>query len=389
MRIKKLLGAGLLATSLLTLASCGGKGCDLLILNWGDYLSEDVLKAFQKETGLKVKEVTADSNEAFYSKILNRNAKYDIVVPSDYMIDQMKQDDLIYEIDFTKLKNYKDNIFVSELNELMNSDDCKDYKNYYVPYFMGSLGIMYSKKNHPEIENIIKENEWKVLFERDLLPAGTKVGMYNSSRDALAAAELYYGYSLNSTDKNEIDECMNLLKKSRFDAWGTDDLKIKISQHNLDVALVYSGDFFDAFYSDIEAGAIDNVEQYDIYAPKTHNNVFFDSLVIPKTSSNIDAAYQFIDFMLSDEALVDIEDNDEPVSPSYANASFVGYCPTIQAVYDEIFADDEGFGDITSIEAYDPTRIINADSSWAEVYRYLGADIYAYIEDKFTEVIVK
>ena len=152
MRIKKLLGAGLLATSLLTLASCGGKGSDLLIINWGDYLSEDVLKAFQKETGLKVKEVTADSNEAFYSKILNRNAKYDIVVPSDYMIDQMKQDDLIYEIDFTKLKNYKDNIFVSELNELMNSDDCKDYKNYYVPYFMGSLGIMYSKKNHPEIE---------------------------------------------------------------------------------------------------------------------------------------------------------------------------------------------------------------------------------------------
>ena len=389
MKRKKIISALLLAGATLTLASCGGKGCDLLILNWGDYMSEDVIKAFSKETGLKVKEVTADSNEAMYNKIVNRNAQYDLVVPSDYMIHQMMTEDLIYELDFSKLENYNSDIFVPELNDLMNSDDCKDYKNYYIPYFMGSLGIMYSKTKYPNLEQIIEENEWKVLFDKSVLPAGCKVGMYNSSRDALAAAELYYDYSLNTSDKSKIDECMQLLKRTNYDAWGTDDLKIKISQHTLDVALVYSGDFFDAFYSDIEAGDEANIETYGIYTPKTHNNVFFDSLVIPKTASNIDAAYKFIDFMLSQENKVAEEDSEELVKPAYANASFVGYCPTLKSVYDEIMDDEENFGYVTSIEAYDPTRILNTSGSWAEVYKFLGKDTFSYIEEKFTEVIIK
>lgn len=362
------------ALALLGLASCGGSKNQLVILNWGDYISEEVVEAFESEYDIKVKVVTTDSNEQMYTNVVNKKAKYDLVVPSDYMIHQMYENDLLFEIDFSKLTNYKENIYVSELQELMNSEDCKVYSGYYVPYFWGSLGIMYNKQNFPSIEATVLEHGWDVLFDHSLLPEGAKVGMYNSSRDALAAAELKLGYSLNTKNKTEIDACMDLLSNTNFHQWGTDDLKIKVSQGNLDVALVYSGDFFDAFYADLEA-AEENVENYSIYAPTT-NNVFFDGLVIPNTCTNVDMAHNFINFMLN-------HDN------SYTNAEFVGYCPTIQSVYDEIMADEEGWGDVIAIDAYNPAKVVNAEGAKAEVYSYLGAETYEYIEDKFTTVMIR
>ncbi len=359
--------------SLITISSCSSKGCDLLILNWGDYMSDDVIVAFEKEFKVNVKQVTTDSNESMYSKILNKQAEYDIVVPSDYMIDQMNEENLLIKLDYDKLSNYEDGCFVKELEDLMNSSDCIRYKGTYIPYFWGSLGIMYSKRKYPELESIIEEYEWEVLFNHEILPKGCKVGMYNSSRDALAAAELYLGYSLNTTDTNEIDKCMDLLEKTNFYQWGSDDLKLDVASGKLDVALVYSGDFFDAYYADIESGDEKNTENYGIYAPKNHNNVFFDSLVIPNTSTNVDLAHKFINFMLD----YDI---------SYENSSFIGYCPTLASVYDDFFALEDDF---SSIEASNPALIINEEGSWTEVYKYLGDKIYSYIEKKFTNVIFR
>ena len=359
----------------IVLSSCSGKGCDLLILNWGDYMSDEVIDKFEKTYNVHVRQVTTDSNESMYSKVLNKQAEYDIVVPSDYMIDQMHEDNLLLEIDYDKLTNYEDGIFVSELDQLLNSADCKRYQGYYIPYFWGSLGIMYSTRKYKELEEIVEEYEWEVLFNKDILPEGCRVGMYNSSRDALAAAELYLGYSLNTKDEKEISDCMELLKKTDYYCWGSDDLKLDVASGKLDIALVYSGDFFDAYYSDIESGDEENTENYAIYAPKTHNNVFFDSLVIPNTSTNVDLAHKFIDFMLD-------FDN------SYENASFIGYCPTLQSVYDEIFIDPE-MEDVIAIDAYNPALIINEEDSLAEVYQYLGKDIYSFIEKKFTNVIFR
>ena len=142
---------------------------------------------------------------------------------------------------------------------------------------------------------------------------------------------------------------------------------------------MYSGDFFDSYYADLEAEEdieSSNVNNYSIYAPKTHNNVFFDGLVIPNTCTNEDLAYKFLDFMLEHEN-------------SYTNAEFVGYCPTVNSVYQEIINDEEGWGDILSIEAYNPNLILDSENSWAEVYKYLGAEIYSYIEKEFTSVIFK
>ncbi|MBD5391120.1 extracellular solute-binding protein, partial [bacterium] len=353
--MKKILGLlTLLAVVLVFVFTGSGKGADLLILNWGDYMSTEVIHDFEKTYGVTVKEVTVDSNELMYQNIINQNAEYDLVLPSDYMIDQMMQDGLLLELDFSKLENYQEDIFVPELNQLMNSLDCKAYKNYYIPYFWGSLSIMYSKRISG-VEEAVLENGFKVLFERNLLPDGTKCGMYNVSRDALAAAELYLGYSLNTTDKNEIDTCMSLLKNTNFDHWGTDELKREVSQGNLDVALVYSGDFFDAYYTDVEGEKYDNLETYGIYAPKDHNNVFFDGMAIPVTSSNPDLAYKMIDFLLEHEN-------------SYTNTGFVGYCPTLNSVFEAIM-EEEDWEDVCAIDAYNPTLIVNHPNSLAEVYR--------------------
>lgn len=370
--MKKIFGFLALGFIVLVFVFTGsGKGADLLILNWGDYMSTEVIQKFEEIYSVTVKEVTVDSNELMYQNIMNQSAEYDLVVPSDYMIDQMMQDGLLMELDFSKLENYQDEIFVPELNQLMNSSDCSSYKNYYIPYFWGSLGIMYSKRK-PGVEEAVQQHGFKVLFERNLLPEGTTCGMYNVSRDALAAAELYLGYSLNTTDLEKIDECMTLLKNTNFDYWGTDELKRDVSQGNLDVALVYSGDFFDAYYTDVEGEQYQNLDMYGIYAPKDHNNVFFDGMAIPVTSSNPDLAYKMIDFLLDSEN-------------SYTNTSFVGYCPTLNSVFENIMEDEE-WEDVCAIDAYNPTLIINHPNALPEVYRYLGDEVYAYIESKFVTI---
>lgn len=371
--MKKWIGFVLLFVIVLIFVFTGsGKGADLLILNWGDYMSGEVIEAFESTYGVTVKEVTVESNEQMYQNILNQSAEYDLVVPSDYMLDQMREDGLILELDFSRLENYQEDVFVAELNTLLNSEDCQAYKNYCLPYFWGSLGIMYSKRK-AGVEEAVLEHGFKVFFEQNLLPTGTTVGMYNVSRDALAAAELYMGYSLNTTDKTKIDECLELLKNTHFDHWGTDELKKNVSQGNLDIALVYSGDFFDAYYSDVEADQLDNLEKYSIYAPKKHNNVFFDGLAIPSTSTNPELAYKFLDFMLEFEN-------------SYMNAEFVGYCPTLDSVFQEVLV-SEDWEDVMEIEAYNPTNIINYPCAKAEVYKYLGSEIYAYIESKFISIL--
>ncbi len=373
--MKKFYNFFLLSFMILILSSCGGKGADLLILNWGDYMDDDLIVAFEEKYDVNVKQVTTDSNESMYSKVLNRQSEYDIVVPSDYMIDQMHEDDLLYEIDYDKLENYDPDMFVPELISLMNSDDCIRYQGYYVPYFWGSLGIMYSKRKYPELEELVEEYEWEVLFNHDILPKGCRVGMYNSSRDALAASELYIKYSLNTTDELEITKAMDVLKNTSFYGWGADDLKLDVASGKLDLALVYSGDFFDAYYSDIESGDEENIDNYSIYAPKSRNNVFFDSLVIPKTSTNVDLAHKFIDFMLD-------FDN------SYQNSSFVGYSPTLKEVM-EGFKVDPDMEDLIAIDAYNPALILKTEDSVAEVYKYLGKEFYSLIEKKFTEVIFR
>lgn len=370
--MKKLLGLLLGAASMLGLAACSNK-VTLKVLNWGDYINEDLVAEFKKENNCDVTILNSPSNEDMYINIKTKKAKYDIAVPSDYMINKLQKENLLNKIDKTKLTNYSDGMFRSSLQALMDTDGGA-YKDYFVPYFWGSLGIMYNK-NKAGVEEAVKANGFKVFFDKSVLPNKTKVGMYASSRDSFAAAEAYLGYSFNTTSDDELKACRDILKANDYDMWGDDDLKTAVAAGNLDVALVYSGDYFDQRYQFIEAEK-DPDSIFELYAPTEKNNVFYDGLVIPKTSSNVDLAHKFIDFFL---------DTDH----SFENTDFVGYAPVIEAVYQqyvELSTDTEGedfeyYSALMAIDAYDPAKVTNG-----EVYKYISTEFDDRLEEYYTEV---
>ena len=369
--MKKLLGLLLGAASIFTFTACSNKET-LKVLNWGDYINKDVVKRFEKENKCNVKIILSTSNENMYLNIKSNKSNYDIAVPSDYMISKLQKEGLLNKIDTTKLENYKEGMYRESLQTLINTDGA-EYKDYFVPYFWGSLGIMYNKKK-AGVEQAVKENGFKVLFDSTVLPEGTTRGMYDCARDAFAAAEAYLGYSFNTTNDAELQECRDLLKANKYNVIGGDVLKDKVALGNLDLALVYSGDYFEQRYKAIEDDENPDAE-FGLYAPTTKNNVFYDGLVIPTTSKNVDLAHKFIDFFL---------DTDN----SFENTDYVGYSATIEAVYQqyvELANDKDGedykyYSALMAIDAYDPSKITGG-----EVYKFISNDFDAKLEQYFVE----
>ena len=372
--MKKLLGLLLGVASIFTFAACGGGKAKetLKVLNWGDYINEDLLEKFEKKNKCNVDIILSESNEDMYLNIKNKKSKYDIAVPSDYMISKLQKEGLLNKIDTSKLSNYSEGMFRSSLQTLINTDGA-DYKEYFIPYFWGSLGIMYNKSK-AGVEEAVKTYGFRCLFDTTILPEGTTRGMYDCARDAFAAAEAYLGYSLNTTDDTELQECRDLLKANSYNGRGGDELKGKVALGNLDIALVYSGDYFDQRYKFTEDGQ-DPDSMFGLYAPTTKNNVFYDGLVIPTTSENVDLAHKFIDFFL---------DTDN----SFENTDYVGYSATIEAVYQEYVSlandttgeDYEYYHALMAIDAYDPSKITGG-----EVYKYISNDFDSKLEKYYSE----
>lgn len=343
-------------------------GCDnrekLYVLSWGEYINEDVVAAFEEEFGVRVVISEATSNESMHNKIKTRAGKYDVVIPSDYMVERMYKDGLLNKLDFTKIPNYDVSKFDPKLQTLRDNyfDGNEDYS---VPYFWGTLGIMYNKSK-PGVKELVENNGWKVFFEKSLIPSGVTVGMYDSSRDAVAAAQLYKGYDLNSTSDAEFAEVERLLKAFTYSQWGTDDLKEAVVSKNLDIALVYSGDFFDSLYFALDSNL---AVTFDMYVPQENNNIWFDTMVIPVTATKIDLAHEFINFFLDD-------DN------GYENASYIGYCPTVTNVYNMMLADTE-LADIVKHPGYYPGNV------QGDVYRHLGEAVAIKMDEILTRVKIK
>ena len=345
------------------LTACGSTN-DLYILNWDEYIDEDLIEAFEKEYNCNVILDVAQSNETMFTKIMSDAAPYDIAIPSDYMIAQMIECDeedveapVIKKIDYSRLENYRADLFDENLMALAKRD-ANNLSGYYIPYFWGSLGIMYNTDNLTETQiATIKEHGWAVLFEPELL-GDVKIAMYASARDSIASALLYKGYSINTKNPNELEEAAKALENMNYVSWATDELKTGVASGKYDVALVYSGDYFDTLYSVYEESDDPHIS-FDMYAPQDRNNVFFDGMVIPNNSMNEELAYKFIDFMISYEN-------------SLQNASYVGYCPTQKTVFEAMYNDPE-FEGITDKEVYYPGNI---DIAGGEIYKYLGTSVY-------------
>lgn len=349
------------------LCSCGGKPT-LYLLNWGDYMNGDLIVRFEEEHNCKIEQVIVESNEEMYNVIINQSYPIDIVIPSDYMIEKMYKENLLKKIDLSKLSNHKDDMYDEDLTKLIN--DYNDYiLDYAVPYFMGTIGIMYNDRL-PEVETAIKANGWDVFFDKSLTPSDVKMGMYNNPRDAIATAQLYLNQSLNTTSNDLLALAENTLKQQRVDfpnvVYAGDNLKVSVAGgKNLDFAMVYSGDFFDQYYIIEE----EERDQYiNFFVPET-TNIFFDAMVIPTTSEQTDLAHEFLNFFLDKDVIVE-------------NVEYVGYCPVTKESYEALLA-DEYWADLISKYPFHPTKGTNTKG---EIYHDLGNDVYNKLAEIYQNV---
>lgn len=356
--MKKLIIITTLVLSTLVLQGCSTKQ-KLYILNWQEYIDEELVEKFEDEFDVKVVETNLVSNELMYAELAMNTSQFDVVFPSDYMIEKLANEDYIIDLDLEKIPNLSNLEYTEGLEYYI---DNSGYSEYFVPYFWGSLGIMY-RTDIDGLYDSISELEWNFLFDENSL-SKYKVGMYDASRDSFAAAQLARGKSINSYSDDDLNECASMLKNSNYKMWGDDNLKGSINSKAIDAALVYSGDFFDQLW----ANDLENIN-FDLYVPQT-NNVFFDGMAIPKNSKNQDLAYEFINFMVAEENAIQ-------------NASYVGYCPVFQNVFDAIIADEE-MDIITNYTSWYPS--LNAIPN-GTVYKDLG-NTYEKMENKFNDLRV-
>lgn len=335
---------------IVVVSSCNSKN-KLLLLNWGEYINEDLLVKFEEETGIEVVMSLADSNELFYSKIRSGTTVYDLVLPSDYMIEKMMEKNLLQEIDYSKLTNYNinSNPFMSGALGILNNMD-KGSEKYAVPYFWGTFGLMYNKQKEG-LEEAVKTNEWAAFFDNNKRPENTRLGMYDVPRYAFSASMFYNKLDPNNITEENLNIASKDFKNIKIDSWGTDGLKKAIAANNLDLAFLYTGDFLDTLYIDLDNGKKLEELTYDIHIPND-TIAFMDAFVIPKKSRNVDNAHKFIDFFLNYEN-------------AYENASVVGYATPLLNSYNEIVN-------------------YKGDDEWLNTWAYANKKYYPIIEGERT-----
>ena len=275
-KIMALAIAAMLCLSCL-LTGCGDDRVTLNIYNWEDYIDETVLDDFQAEhPEIKVNYERFSTNEDMYNKLSKSNTKYDVLFPSDYMIEKMIDEGMLAKLDFSNIPNYQ---YIDEKFKNLDYDPNNEYS---VPYMWGTLGILYNKK-------MVDETEigWDILF-------GDKykgqILMMDSVRDAMGASLKSLGYSLNSKNPAEIEAAKQklIVQKQILLAYGFDDIKDKMVAGEAAVALVYAGD---ALYS------IKQNPDLAYAVPKEGSNLFFDAVVVPANSEHKKEAEMFIDFL--------------------------------------------------------------------------------------------
>lgn len=329
--MKKLIA--LLLGSALVLTGCGGPSgatneeaaakygsATLKFYNWGEYIGDDVISNFEKEYGVDVISEYFDSNEAMYTK-LQAGDTYDVLVPSDYMIERLINEDMLQPIDKSVVTN------LDNLAEGVKNLDYDPDNTYSVPYFWGNVGLVYNK-NNVSIEDL--ENEGYNILKNQKYKGS--IYIYDSQRDAFMVALKALGYSMNTENEDEINAAYEWLKEvnnTMEPSYVTDEVIDAMANGNKDIAVVYSGD---------AAYILSQNEDMGFFAPNEGTNLWSDSMVIPKNAENPKLANEFINYILT-------------YDPSYSNSSAVGYASSNAEVLEEMSS--EG-GEYFENEAYLP-----------------------------------
>ena len=265
-------------------------GSDVLnVFNCGEYIGEDVIANFEEEYGVKVNYSLFDSNEIMYTKLLSGN-NYDVIVPSDYMIERLMEEELIQPLDYSYMTNLDDlNPEVLALRDEYDPDSV-----YSMPYFWGSVGLVYNKNNVDV--NKLDELGWNILKDTEY---SNKIFMYDSERDSFMVALKALGYSMNTENMDEINKAYDWLCElhdTMSPAYVTDEVTDAMINNEKDIAVVYSGD---ATY------IISQNDDMAYYVPKEGTNVWSDGFVIPANAKNPKLANEFINYMMSYDAAMD------------------------------------------------------------------------------------
>lgn len=325
------------------------EGQTLHIYNWGEYTGEEVLGMFEEMTGAKVVMDNFDSNEQMYIKVANGES-YDILVPSDYMIQRLIQEDMLQKLDKSKIQSGLDQLNPDVLG--LPYDPNNDYS---VPYFWGTVGIVYDKTK-VSLEDLKKDGFGIFLDEK----YKGDIYLYDSERDSFMMALKDLGYSMNTSNEQELQAAYDWLVQSvqtMEPEIVTDEIIDNMAQGRKALGLIYSGD---------AAYVMSENEDMGFYMPETGTNIWSDAMVIPKNAKNVDLAHEFINFMCTYEAAMD-------------NSSYVGYTSPNLEVMDELSS--EG-GDYDGINAYVPRTGYEKDEvfEYNEVSRKIISDLWSRVK---------
>ena len=296
------------------------EGQTLHLYNWGEYTGENIIRNFEEETGATVVMENFDSNEQMYIKVVNGES-YDILVPSDYMIQRLIQEDLLQKLDHSKLD------CIDLLTEDVKGLPYDPKNEYSVPYFWGTAGIVYDKTK-VDIKDL--EEQGYNIFLNEKYKGD--IYLYDSERDSFMMALKALGYSMNTENEKEINEAYEWLVKcvqTMDPEIVTDEIIDNMAQGRKALGLIYSGD---ATY------VVSENENMGYYLPETGTNLWSDAMVIPKNAKNPELAHAYINYATNYEG-------------AYDNSSYVGYTSSNQEVMDTLSG--EG-GDYEGIDSYIP-----------------------------------
>lgn len=269
------------AVALAVFVSCKNDKPVLHLYNWGDYISQEVVEAFEKEYDCKVQIDTFDSNEAMYAKLQSGAGGYDVIVPSSYQAKMMNEEGMLEPLNIALLPNFVKNFDKFYVDMLLDK-----IQSYSVPYFVSVTGIGY---NSAKVKDF--QPTWRI-FEREDLKG--KMSLLDDNRELIGAALVTLGYSVNSTDEKQVDEAVELIAKwkKNIAKFGVDDCKMSLANGEFDVIQTYSGDMLQVIAEKPEIRFV---------VPKEGSTMTFDCLAIMKTSENKKLAHQFIDFIYRTE----------------------------------------------------------------------------------------
>lgn len=374
--MKRLLSTVLLSSILLTLlASCGGEGVSgkgtttLYVYNWGEYMSDgsegslDSNAAFEKwyfETygeRVKVNYSTYSSNESMYAKISSGSVNYDIVIPSDYMIERMISEDLLAPLNYDNIPNAS-----ATVDEFLNpyydpDNDGDGFNDYSVPYMYGMIGVIYNTTMVDEADIGSWDLMWNEKYSGNIL-------QFNNSRDAFGSAQYYLGDVdlVNSTSESDWRAALEKLKEQKpiLQGYVMDEIYNKMENGSAAISAYYAGDFLTMY---------ENNEDLDFYYPSEGTNLYVDAMCVLKSSKNKEIAERYINFMLTEE-------------PAVANAEYTYYASPNKLVREN----EEYIEYMNSIKENGYELMYDTDSVKTSSYKNLSSENLMLLNDLWEEL---